>query len=195
MEKARHSICVLATMAIIIAALSHIFTIGYGTGFESRGKAMLAQQQAKHYTPSLLTVHYKRLNGTTEDILRLEIDTTYRAIGKGQFVYKTICDRTISLQSSTGEQFTDDEARLCFVEGATREWVKLEDSRSIDGYDCLAAVAAADNGTWQAWYTTALPYCPDGTTATDGLNGLILMLRHSQGRYRLQATTIDLNIG
>ena len=80
----------LVTIGIVLMVLSHIFTIGYGTGFQSRGRAMLALQQAKQhsqsYTPSLLTVNYERQNGTTEDILRLEIDTTYRPIGKNAFM-------------------------------------------------------------------------------------------------------------
>lgn len=173
-----------------------MFTVGYGDYGHIQYRTEQAIKGNKCIRRSIhLTVIYERTINSATDFLHLQIDTTFRSIGKGQFVYETICDRTISLQSSAGEQFTDDEARQCFVEGATRKWVKLEDRHFVEGYDCLAAVAATEKGTWQAWYTTALPHCPDGTTTTDGLSGLILMLRNSQADYQLRATTIDLNIG
>ena len=160
---------------------------------------MLALQQAKQhsqsYTPSLLTVHYERQNGTAEDILRLEVDTTYRPIGKNAFTYEMICDRKLALQSSGGENFTADEARLCFVEGTKREWIKLEGKRVINGYDCMTSVALDNGHSWQAWYTTQLPHCSENATIADGLNGLILMARDSKGEWSLKATDIDVKLG
>ena len=199
MANTKFRVGVLVTIGIIMMVLSHIFTIGYGTGFQSRGRAMLALQQAKQhsqsYTPSLLTVHYERQNGTGEDILRLEIDTTYRPIGKNAFTYEMICDRKLALQSSSGESFTTDEARLCFVEGTKREWIKLEGKQVINGYDCMIAVALDNGRGWQAWYTTQLPHCSENATIADGLNGLILMALDSKGEWSLKATDIDVKLG
>ena len=199
MANTKFRVGILVTIGIIMMVLSHIFTIGYGTGFQSRGRAMLALQQAKQhsqsYTPSLLTVHYERQNGTAEDILRLEIDTTYRPIGKNAFTYEMICDRKLALQSSSGESFTTDEARLCFVEGTKREWIKLEGKQVINGYDCMTAVALDNGRSWQAWYTTQLPHCSENATIADGLNGLIMMARDSKDEWSLKATNIDVKLG
>ena len=64
MGNTRFSVSFWLTIAVIAMALSHAFTIGYGTGFQSRGRALLALQKAKQhsqkYAPSLLTVHYER---------------------------------------------------------------------------------------------------------------------------------------
>ena len=103
MRGSRHSLFVIGAIAIIAMALSHAFTIGYGVGTERRAKTMLAAQQAKLHTPSHLTIHYERQINGQEDILRLEIDTTYRSIGKGAFRYELICDRTVSLYGSADE--------------------------------------------------------------------------------------------
>ena len=196
--KTKHNIIVVVVIGVILVALIHIFTVGYGVGFESRGKAMIALQQAQmaqKYAPSHLTIHYSRQMHDEEDILRLEIDTTYRAIGKGVFSYEMICDRKLALQSVSGERFTEDEAKLCFIEGTERKWTNTNRHKSISGYNCWAA-AISDNGQqWQAWYTTELPHCSDGAKVTDGLKGLIMMLRSSDGDYTLLATAINENRG
>lgn len=199
MASTKFKVGVWLTTAIVAIALSHAFTIGYGIGFQSRGRALLAMQQAKQhsqsYTPSLLTVHYERHNGSTEDILRLEIDTTYRPIGKNAFTYEMICDRNLALQSSSGERFTTDKARLCFVEGTEREWIKLGNTKVINGYDCLASVATEDGRSWQAWYTTQLPHCATNARVSDGLQGLILWAKAADGEYSLKATNIEIKLG
>ena len=198
MAKTKHNIIVVMVIGVILVALIHIFTVGYGVGFESRGKAMIALQQAQmaqKYAPSHLTIHYSRQMRGVEDILRLEIDTTYRAIGKGVFSYEMICDRKLVLQSTSGERFTEDEAKLCFIEGTERKWTNTNRHKSISGYNCWAA-AISDNGQqWQAWYTTELPHCSDGAKVTDGLKGLIMMLRSGDGDYTLRATAINENRG
>lgn len=198
MEKTKHNIIVVVVIGVILVALMHIFTVGYGVGFESRGKAMIALQQAQmaqKYAPSHLTIHYSRQMRGVEDILRLEIDTTYRAIGKGVFSYEMICDRKLAFQSASGERFTEDEAKLCFIEGTERKWTNTNRHKSISGYNCWAA-AISDNGQqWQAWYTTELPHCSDGAKVTDGLKGLIMMLKSRDGDYTLRATAINENRG
>lgn len=198
MAKTKHNIIVVVVIGVILVAMMHIFTVGYGVGFESRGKAMIALQQAQmvqKYAPSHLTIHYSRQMRGVEDILRLEIDTTYRAIGKGVFSYEMICDRKLALQSVSGERFTEDEAKLCFIEGTERKWTNTNRHKSISGYNCWAA-AISDNGQqWQAWYTTELPHCSDGAKVTDGLKGLIMMLRSVDGDYTLRATAINENRG
>ena len=90
MRDAKHSLFVIGAIAIIAMVLSHAFTIGYGVGTERRAKTMLAAQQAKLHTPSHLTIHYERQINGQQDILRLELDTTYRSIGKGAFRYETV---------------------------------------------------------------------------------------------------------
>lgn len=196
--KTKHNIIVVVVIGVILVAMMHIFTVGYGVGFESRGKAMIALQQAQmaqKYAPSHLTIHYSRQMRGVEDILRLEIDTTYRAIGKGVFSYEMICDRKLALQSVSGERFTADEAKLCFIEGTERKWTNTNRHKSIIGYNCWAA-AISDNGQqWQAWYTTELPHCSDGAKVTDGLKGLIMILRSVDGDYTLRATAINENRG
>ena len=199
MGNTRFSVSFWLTIAVIAMALSHAFTIGYGTGFQSRGRALLALQKAKQhsqkYAPSLLTVHYERHNDTTEDILRLEIDTTYRPIGKNAFTYEMICDRKLALQSSSGEHFTAEQARMCFVEGTKREWIQLGKTMTINGYDCLTSVATDENHNWQAWYTTQLPHCAADARVSDSLRGLILWAKAADEGYSLKATDIEVKLG
>ena len=193
MSDSRHSGFVIGAIAIIAMILSHAFTIGYGIGTERRAKTMLVAQQAKHYTPSHLIIHYERQMNGQEDILRLKIDTTYRSIGKGAFRYEVICDRTVSLYSSANEVFTADEAKRCFIYGSERSWYELSGYKSIKGYDCLAAITT-DNA-WQAWYTSQLPHCHADATTTDGLKGVILQVENKEKGYSLKATQIDEKIG
>ena len=176
-------------------ALTHAFTIGYGSGFKSRGRTMLAVEQARQYTPSHLTIHYERRMHSKQDILRLEIDTTYRPIGKGAFTYEVICDRAIALHSTDEEMFSPSEAKQCFVEGANRKWLKQNGHTTIEGYDCWASTTSDESASWLAWYTTELPHCAKGTTTNDGLKGLILHVEDSEGKYTLHATKIDVKIG
>lgn len=186
-------------IGVIIVALMHIFTIGYGVGFESRGKAMIALQQAQitqKYTPSHLTIHYTRQHHDEEDILQLKIDTTYRTIGKGAFYYEIICERRLALESSTSaEKFSSEQAKLCFIEGAKHKWTKINGHKSALGYNCWAAATSDGNQQWQAWYTTELPHCSDNAIVTDGLSGLIMMLKDDKGEYLLRVTKIDEVIG
>lgn len=198
MTKTKHNIIVVAVIGIVLLALMHIFTVGYGVGFESRGRAMIAleqAQQAQKYAPTHLTIDYLRQMRGEEDILRLEIDTTYRAIGKGAFSYEMICDRKFALQSASGEHFTADEAKRCFIEGAERRWTKIDRYKSINGYNCWAAATSDGGQQWQAWYTTELPHCSDGAKVTDGLRGLILAIRSGDGSYSLRVATIDTKRG
>ena len=191
----KHNALVVAVIAIVAIALTHIFTIGYGVGFQNRGKAMLAVKQAKQYTPSHLTIHYERKMLDKQEILRLEIDTTYRKIGKGAFTYEVICDRFIALHGSGKETFSTNEAKQCFIEGANRKWIKQNGHQAIEGYNCWASAASDKKASWLAYYTTELPYCAEGATISDGLKGLILHVEDSKGEYRLHATKIDVKIG
>ena len=187
----RDNIIVAMVIAVVAVVLTHAFTIGYGIGFQRQGK-MLQTEVIKQYTPSHLTVHYERKMCDKQDILRLEIDTTYRTIGKGSFVYEVICDRTISLYGSDGKPFTTAQAKRCFIEGANRKWTQLAQHNMIEGYNCWASVTNDDNTSWQAWYTTELPHCSKGATITDGLNGLILHVEETKGEYSLHAKKIDI---
>jgi GLPGLI family protein len=195
MTSKRFNISMVATLMVVALVLVHAFTIGYGSGFSSRGRAMMAVQQAKRYTPSLLTVKYERHNDNIKDMLHLEIDTTYRTIGRGSFCYKTICDRKISLRTSSGEYFTAEQARNCFIEGGSRQWITQHDAKRIEGYDCGASLAVEGGLLWQAWYTEQLPHCCANTTIDDGLKGLILAAQSGDGRWSIKATKIDLTIG
>lgn len=195
MKSRRHNALVVTTVAIVVIVLAHAFTIGYGIGFQSRGKAMLAMEQAKQYTPSHLTVHYERKMHDRQDMLRLEIDTTYRAIGKGEFRYEVICDRMLALHGSGDESFTTTEAEQCFIEGAVRKWTTHNAYKTIEGYRCHVAAANDNNSSWLAWYTNELPRSLEGTTITDGLKGLILHVENVKKGYLLHATKIDIEIG
>ena len=195
MTSKKHKIFIAGTIAIVAIVLTHAFTIGYGSGYKSRGRAMLAVEQAKQYTPSHLTIHYERKMLDKQEILRLEIDTTYRKIGKGAFTYEVICDRFIALHSSGEEKFTTAEAKQCFIEGANRKWITQNGHHTIEGYDCWSSVASDEKTSWLAWYTTELPHCAEGATISDGLKGLILHVEDSKGEYKLHATKIDVKIG
>ena len=79
-----------ATSAIaIMLAVGHIFTIGYGFGYDVISRAEIAVEQATQdgYQPSYLAVIYERKVEQRSDFLHLEIDTTYRAIGRHAFQY------------------------------------------------------------------------------------------------------------
>lgn len=190
-----HNIGMVATIVVVALVLGHALTIGYGSGFSLRSRAMMAAQQAKRYTPSQLIVEYERHNNDVKDMLRLEIDTTYRAIGRGSFCYETICDRKITLQASSGEHFTAEQARNCFIEGGSHRWTRQHGKREIKGYDCGSSLAVEDGLLWQAWHTSQLPHCCADATTHDGLQGLILAAQSGDGRWSLRATTIDLKIG
>ena len=195
MKSKRHNALVVATVGMVAIVLTHAFTIGYGIGFQSRGKALLAIEQAKQYNPSHLTIHYERKMHDKQDILRLEIDTTYRTIGKGEFRYEVICDRVLAMHSSCDESFTTTEAEQCFIEGAVRKWTTHNAYKTIEGYRCHVAAANDNNSSWLAWYTNELPRSLEGTTITDGLKGLILHVENVKKGYLLHATKIDIEIG
>ena len=191
----RDRVASLITIVVIAMVVTHMFTVGYGIGFQSRGRAMMALLQAKAYTPSHLTISYERENYGVKDILRLEIDTTYRQIGKGGFCYEMVCDRVLKLQSSTGERFTSAEARNCFMLGGTRSWVAQHKSMKIKGYDCSSSIALDNGRMWQAWHTTQLPHCCENAAIYDGLHGLILVATSNDNKYRIEARTIELRLG
>lgn len=195
MTSKRFNISMVATLMVVALVLVHAFTIGYGSGFKLRGRAMEAVQEAKQYNPSVLIVHYERHSTNLNDMLRLEIDSTYRTIGRGSFCYETICDRKITLQTSSGENFTAEQVRNCFIEGGSRHWIAQHDIKVIQGYDCYSSLAVESGQTWQAWYTTQLPHCCANTSIHDGLRGLILAARSSNGEWSLRATAVDLKIG
>ena len=178
MVSKRFNTSMVITLMVIASALGHAFTIGYGTGFSSRGRAMMTVQQAKHYTPSVLTIQYERHNNDIKDLLCLEIDTTYRTIGRGSFCYETICDRKISLRTSSGEHFTAEQARNCFIEGGSRRWVKQHDTKTILGYGCGLSLAVDNGLKWQAWYTGQLPHCHSNSNSNSNSRS------HSNSRTR-----------
>ncbi len=188
-------ISVWVAIVVIAVVLTHAFTIGYGSGFKSRGEAMLALQNARRYTPSHLAITYERTIGENQDFMRLEIDTTYRHISKRTFTYEVVCDREIRLYGANNESFSAEEASRCFVEGCGRKWLQQGSDRRISGYDCLLATMSLDDVSWQAWYTTSLPHCSAGAIVKDSKQGLILELSNTKGDYTLRAADISLIIG
>ena len=118
-------------------AVRHIFTVGYGFGYDAISRTEMALVQAKQngYKPSHLAVIYERTVEQRSDFLHLEIDTTYRAIGRHAFHYEMICDREITLRAFDGEYIDCSEiASNCFVFAENnRQWqIGNEQKQIID---------------------------------------------------------------
>lgn len=184
-----------ATILAVIIALA--ISAGYGAGHSAMSQqAWLAKHQVK-YQPSQVDVIYERSLSGKQDFLHLQIDTTYHAIGKGNYTHKMMCRRDYSLRAFDGEYHDcSDVVAKCFTEGEnTLQWHKVKTSRPIVGYDCQMALVKSGEHIWQAWYTDQLPHICNEATATDDLKGLILELSDKENRYHLKAKYITQYIG
>ena len=187
---------VISALAILLSA-GHIFTIGYGFGYDAISRAEMSIEQAKRYQPSHLAVIYERTVDGRSDLLHLEIDTTYRAIGSNAFHYKMICDREITVRAFDGEYADCSEiAANCFVFAENnRKWQLGRESRTIIDQECNSATTTIDGEEYKAWYATALPHCDKDAQQERRLEGLILEARSANGSYTLKAKYIAQHLG
>ena len=186
-------ICLLA----IALAVTHIFTIGYGFGYDAISIARQQYNEAKQYKPSYLAVIYERKCEQRSDFLHLEIDTTYHEIGRKAFHYEVICNRDIKVRAFDGSYIDCSEvAERCFVYADNGlEWKRLNSQRRIIDQNCNEARVKIDGEEYSVWYTTALPHCEDGAKPRKHYEGLILEASNESGTYSLKAKHIRQHLG
>jgi hypothetical protein len=156
------------------------------------------QTVASHdsYADEHLSVIYERKIDECSDFLHLQVDTTYRQIGKGAFRYELLCDRSFSLRSFDGEYHNiSNVVEACFVDVEDKDWNNTGARRRITGYDCQRATALIDNKAYEAWYTEALPHRHPKSKVSDTYRGLVLEMRNAEGSYSLQVKYIGQQIG
>ncbi|MBQ3197760.1 MAG: hypothetical protein IJB63_06535 [Alistipes sp.] len=184
---------------VLIFAIGHIFTIGYGFGYDAISRTERAVEQAKQsgYQPSHLAVIYERRVEQRNDFLHLEIDTTYRAIGRHAFQYKTICDREITLRAYDGAYIDcSDMAASCFVfADNNRKWQLAGEQKQIIDQKCKSATTSIDGEEYKAYYTLALPHCAVEAQPSQLYEGLILEAYDADGSYSLKAIHIAQHLG
>lgn len=193
---AKKAFLVITALVILLSA-GHMFTVGYGFGYDAISRAEMNIEQAKRYQPSHLAVIYERTVEGRSDLLHLEIDTTYRAIGSNAFHYKMICDREITIRAFDGE-YTDcsEMAANCFIfADNNRKWQLGRERRTIIDHECNSATTTIDGNEYKAWYTTALPHCDEGAQMDRMLEGLILEAYSTNGHYTLKAKYIAQHLG
>ena len=184
---------------VLLFAIGHIFTIGYGFGYDAISRTERAVKQAKQsdYQPSHLAVIYERTVEQRNDFLHLEVDTTYRAIGRHAFQYKTICDREITLRAYDGAYIDcNDMAASCFVfADNNRKWQLAGEQKQIIDQKCKSATTSIDGEEYKAYYTLALPHCAVEAQPSQLYEGLILEAYDADGSYSLKAIHIAHHLG
>lgn len=184
---------------VLLFAIGHIFTIGYGFGYDAISRTDRAVEQAKQsgYQPSHLAVIYERRVEQRNDFLHLEVDTTYRAIGRHAFQYKMICDREITLRAYDGAYIDcSDMAASCFVfADNNRKWQPAGEQKQIIDQKCKSATTNIDGEEYKAYYTLALPHCAVEAQPSQLYEGLILEAYDADGSYSLKAIHIAQHLG
>lgn len=184
---------------VLIFAIGHIFTIGYGFGYDAISRTDRAVEQAKQsgYQPSHLAVIYERKVEQRNDFLHLEVDTTYHSIGRHAFQYKTICDREITLRAYDGAYIDcSDMAASCFVfADNNRKWQLAGEQKQIIDQKCKSATTSIDGEEYKAYYTLALPHCAVEAQPSQLYEGLILEVYDTDGSYSLKAIHIAQHLG
>ena len=184
---------------VLLFAIGHIFTIGYGFGYDAISRTDRAVEQAKQsgYQPSHLAVIYERRVEQRNDFLHLEVDTTYRAIGRHAFQYKMICDREITLRAYDGAYIDcSDMAAFCFVfADNNRKWQLAGEQKQIIDQKCKSATTSIDGEEYKAYYTLALPHCAVEAQPSQLYEGLILEAYDADGSYSLKAIHIAQHLG
>ena len=184
---------------VLIFAIGHIFTIGYGFGYDAISRTDRAVEQAKQsdYQPSHVAVIYERTVEQRNDFLHLEVDTTYRVIGRHAFQYKMICDREITLRAYDGAYIDcSDMAASCFVfADNNRKWQPAGEQKQIIDQKCKSATTNIDGEEYKAYYTLALPHCAVEAQPSQLYEGLILEAYDADGSYSLKAIHIAQHLG
>ena len=182
----------------LVAIISVTMLTGYGDGHLALKKQSEIAQKAKSYNDSQVDVIYERTMGGKQDWLHLEVDTTYHKVGKGNFTYKTLCNREFTLRAYDS-QYEDwgNAYKHCFIESeGEKEWnLAPKEPIKLLGYEVLGATMTSQDNGWRVWYTEELPHIEDGATSKDSYKGLILEAMDSRGEYHLKAKYIKLNIG
>ena len=184
---------------VLLFAIGHIFTIGYGFGYDAISRTDRAVEQAKQsdYQSSHVAVIYERRVEQRNDFLHLEIDTTYHSIGRHAFQYKMICDREITLRAYDGAYIDcSDMAASCFVfADNNRKWQPAGEQKQIIDQKCKSATTSIDGEEYKAYYTLALPHCAVGAQTSQLYEGLILEAYDADGSYSLKAIHIAQHLG
>ena len=186
---------ILAT-ALLLVVVYHVFNIGYGSYNEIEYAAYKIVKSHESYADEHLSVIYERKIDECSDFLHLQVDTTYRQIGKGAFRYELLCDRSFSLRSFDGEYHNiSNVVEACFVNVEDKDWNNTGARRRITDYDCQCATTLIDNKAYEAWYTEALPHRHPKSKVSDTYRGLVLEMRNAEGSYSLQVKYIGQQIG
>lgn len=186
---------ILAT-ALLLIAVYHVFNIGYGSYNEIEYAVDKIVKSHESYADEHLSVIYERKINECSDFLHLQVDTTYRQIGKGAFRYELLCDRSFSLRSFDGEYHNiSNVVEACFVDVEDKDWNNTGSRRCIMDYDCQRATALINNKAYEAWYTEALPHRHPKSKVSDTYRGLVLEMRNAEGSYSLQVKYIGQQIG
>ena len=184
---------------VLLFAIGHIFTIGYGFGYDAISRTDRAVEQAKQsdYQSSHVAVIYERRVEQRNDFLHLEIDTTYHSIGRHAFQYKMICDREITLRAYDGAYIDcSDMAASCFVfADNNRKWQPAGEQKQIIDQKCKSATTNIDGEEYKAYYTLALPHCAVEAQPSQLYEGLILEAYDADGSYSLKAIHIAQHLG
>lgn len=188
---------IIISVAILFIAMYQVFTLGYGCTNEINYTAEQQAKEQRAYADEHLAVIYERTMDNNTDFLHLQIDTTYREIGKGAYKHEILCKRSYSLRSFDGEyeDMNDDAAAACFISG--KEWQEANgvNHGTIMGYDCYRATTEINGRAYEAWYTTSLPHLRHGSRAVDDNCGLILEAYDNDGSYSLRVRYIGEQIG
>ena len=186
---------ILAT-ALLLVSVYQVFNIGYGSYNDIEYAADKIVKSHESYADEHLSVIYERKIDECSDFLHLQVDTTYRQIGKGAFRYELLCDRSFSLRSFDGEYHNiSNVVEACFVDMDDRDWNNTGSRRRIMDYDCQRVTALIDNKAYEAWYTEALPHRHPKSKVSDTYRGLVLEMRNAEGSYSLQVKYIGQQIG
>ena len=183
----------------VVSAIAYcIFSAGYGVGHLALREQAMLSKAGVQYCDSHVDVIYERTIAGKQDWLHLEIDTTYHKIGKGNFTYQTLCNRTYSLRGYDSEyENWGNGYKHCFIEGLSEhKWSALPHSPTrLLGYEVQKALSSDGTSQWEAWYTNELPEVAEGAQCQDNFRGLILHLSDKRSRYTLEAKHINIYIG
>ena len=186
----------LTTISLILVAVYHIFTVSYGRYNEIVYATTQTVASHDSYADEHLSVIYERKIDECSDFLHLQVDTTYRQIGKGAYKHEILCDRSFTLRSFDGEYHNiSNVVAACFVDVEDKDWNNTGARRRIIGYDCQRATALIEGKPYEAWYTEALPHRHPKSKVSDTYRGLVLEMRNAEGSYSLKAKYIGQQIG
>ena len=182
--------------ALLFIAVYQVFNIGYGSYNEIEYATAQTFANQESYDDEHLSVIYERKIDENSDFLHLQVDTTYRPIGKGAYKHEILCDRSFSLRSFDGEYHNiSNVVAACFVEVNDKDWNDTGARRRIMEYNCQRATALVNDKPYEAWYTEALPHRHPKSKVRDAYRGLVLEMRDAEGSYSLIAKYIGQQIG